>query len=373
MKKVKFDRAIPYNDLKDLPPSDSIFDTEVLLKWGITSRALAELNRNCLRIPEPNMLINTISLQEAQSSSAIENIFITDDELYKAISDTVRESNSTLATKEVLRYREAMWAGYLSIKENGKINLKTTIDVFQQIQRTKQGIRSAQSQIVIKRGQSEFKPGEIIYTPPRGEGIIEQKMMNLFTYLNDHKNYTHDPLLKMIIGHYQFEAIHPFVDGNGRTGRILNQLYLINEGLLSHPVLFLSKYILENKDEYYAKLAAVTMRGSWKPWIMYMLDAIHKTAIITNQRIDDILIQMDATYLHAKGKIKWYNLEIHLMIFSQPYIKPKRLGSLLKISSRTTLTKYMNQLVDAGILSPQYDSKEVFFINNDLIRILQSK
>lgn len=368
----KFDRNVPFNDLPDLPPSDDMFDKDILFKWGIASRALAELNRNIMRMPNPTMLVNTITLQEAQTSTAIENIFTTDDELYKAVSDTVREDASNLATKEVLRYREALWKGYHSIKENNQLDQKTIVKVFQQIKNTRQGIRPPQSQVVIKRGQSDIKPGEIIYTPPRGNGIVEKKLKNLTDFLNDHKKYPIDPLLKMILGHYQFEAIHPFTDGNGRTGRILNLIYLVQQELLSHPVLFLSKYILNNKDDYYAHLAGVTNRNSWKPWLNYMLTAVEVTSIETNQIIDEILNQMEATHSHAKQKLKWYNLELNQLLFSQPYIKPKVIGALLNVRSRTTLTKYMFELTQLGILSFHQDGKEVFYLNDDLIRILKS-
>ena len=367
----KFDRNIPYNDLPDLPPSDIIFDKDVLFKWGIASRALAELNRNIMRMPNPTMLVNTITLQEAQTSTAIENVFTSDDELFKAVSDTLREETTDNATKEVLRYREALWKGYNTIKSKNKLDEATIIKVFQQIKNTRQGIRPPQSQVVIKRGQSEFKPGQIIYTPPRGTEIVEKKIKNLIEFLNDHKKYPIDPLFKMIIGHYQLEAIHPFTDGNGRTGRILNLLYLVHQELLSHPVLFLSKYILNNKDDYYSNLAGVTNRNSWKPWLNYMLTAVEITAKETNQTIDEILNQMNATHLHAKNKLKWYSLELNQLLFSQPYIKPKKIGELLEVKSRTTLTKYMHELTDIGIVSPHQEGKEVFYINNDLIRILK--
>ena len=367
----KFDRNIPYNDLPDLPPSDIIFDIDILLKWGIASRALAELNRNIMRMPNPTMLVNTITLQEAQTSTAIENIFTTDDELYKAVSDTLREEATDNATKEVLRYREALWKGHNTIKSKNKLDEASIIKVFQQIKNTRQGIRPPQSQVVIKRGQSEVKPGEIIYTPPRGTGVIEKKFKNLIDFLNDHKKYPIDPLLKMVIGHYQLEAIHPFTDGNGRTGRIINLLYLVHQELLSHPVLFLSKYILNNKEDYYTNLAGVTTRNAWKPWLNYMLTAVEITAKETNQTIDEILDQMNATHLHAKKKLKWYSLELNQLLFSQPYIKPKKIGELLEVRSRTTLTKYMHELTGIGVLSPHQEGKEVFYINNDLVRILK--
>lgn len=369
LKSTTFDRNIPYNALPDLPPSEDIIDKEVLMKWGMASRALAELNKNILRIPNPLMLVNTITLQEAQSSTAIENIFTTDDELYKAISDTVKEESANAATKEVLKYREALWGGYNTLVKKKTFDKSIAIKIFQQIKSTKQGVRPPQSQVVIKRGQSEFKPGEIIYTPPRGTGIVEKKLNNLFDFLNTDNSF--DPLLKMIIAHYQFEAIHPFTDGNGRTGRILNLLYLVDQKLLSHPVLYLSKYIISHKNDYYHYLSGVTQRQAWKPWLIYMLNAIETTAHLTNQKIDDILLQMDATHKYVQPKLKWYSLDLNQALFSQPYIKQKVVAEKTKSRSRTTVTKYMQQLVKLGVLSASEEGREVFYVNNDLLRILQ--
>jgi Fic family protein len=369
---MAYDRSKPFNDLPPLPPNPEIEnDTDILKKLVSASRALATVNSSIMRLPNPLMLVNTIALQEAKASTAIENIFTTEDALYKAVSDTLQEDKANVATKEVLRYREALWAGYQLIKEDGHIDLESIIGIFRQIKNTSSGLRSPASLTVIQRGQSEFRPGEIIYTPPRGTGILEQLMDNLLSYLNDDKKYPTDPLLKMCFAHYQFEAIHPFPDGNGRTGRILNLLYLVHTGLLNQPVLYLSKYIIVNKDDYYYNLGIVTQRGSWKPWILYMLEAVEKTAQLTSRLIDSILAQMEATLAHAKGQIKWYNKEVNELIFSQPYIKPKLIGNQLNVTSRTTLTKYFNELVDAKILSPVKDGKELFYVNDDLIRILE--
>jgi Fic family protein len=170
-KKTRYDRNKPYNELPLLPPAANVLDTEVLMKWGYASRALAELNRNVLRLPNPLMLINTLALQEARSSTEIENIFTTEDDLYKAISETVKEEQAKGSVKEVLRYRESLWAGYSTIQKSGKVNEKAVIQVFKQIKNLSQGFRPAQSMVVIKRGNSELRPGETIYTPPRGMTI----------------------------------------------------------------------------------------------------------------------------------------------------------------------------------------------------------
>lgn len=369
---IKFDREKPHNDLPPLPPFVDIENNPKILKQLVSaSRALATVNGNLNRLPNPLMLINTLALQEAKTSTEIENIFTTEDELYKAISYTNKESKINPATKEVLKYREALWAGYAELKEHKSITTDLIVRIFNQIKETTSGYRPPQAQIVIKRGESEFRSGEIIYTPPRNEEVIESLMNNLVEYLNNDEKYSIDPLLKMCIAHYQFEAIHPFQDGNGRTGRILNLLYLFSKGLLSQPVLYLSKYIIVNKEDYYYKLGAVTQRNSWEAWVLFMLEATEKTSILTNNRIDDILCQMESTLDYAKTKIKWYNKELNEAIFSQPYIRPNIIGNIIEKSSRTTISKYLNELVKHRILTPKKDGKEVFYVNDDLIRILE--
>jgi len=368
----KFDRLKPYNELPLLPPNEDIENNPVILKHLVlASRALATVNGNLNRLPNPLMLINTLALQEAKTSTEIENIFTTDDELYKAISDTYKEPKINPATKEVLKYREALWSGFKELKENQRIETNLIMQIFNRIKETNSEYRPPQAQVVIKRGESEFRSGEIVYTPPRGEGLIEKLMDNLVEYMNNDEKYPTDPLLKMCIAHYQFEAIHPFQDGNGRTGRIINLLYLFSKGLLCQPVIYMSKFIILNKEDYYFKLGAVTQRNSWESWIVYMLEATEKTSMLTNARINEILSQMDSTLEYAKGKIKWYNKEINEAIFSQPYIKPNLIGEILGKTSRTTLTKYMNELVDYKILTPRKDGLEVFYINEDLLRILE--
>jgi len=371
MEEIRFDRTLPYNNLPLLPHALDIENNPVILKkLVVASRALTRVDGKISKLPNPFMLVNTISLQEARTSTEIENIFTTDDELYKAISETKNEENVNAATKEVLRYRESLWAGFNALKDKHAIDNEMIIRIFQRIKDTTAGFRAPQANVVIRKGQSEFRSGEIIYTPPRGEGIIENLMKNLTEYLNDDVKYPTDPLLKMCIAHYQFEAIHPFQDGNGRTGRILNLLYLVDKGLLTHPSLYLSKYIIINKDDYYYQLGAVTQRESWHTWVAYMLDAVEQTSNLTSRLIEDIMNQMDQTLDYARNKIKWYNKDINEAIFSQPYIKAKTIGKILEKTSRTTLTKYLNELVEHKILRPKRDGIEVYFINDDLLRIL---
>ncbi len=370
---AKFNRNEPYNELALLPPKDEIDNNPLVLKKLISaSRALASVNGNIMRLPNPYMLVNTIALQEAKTSTEIENIFTTEDELYKALSNTNQGKKADPATKEVLRYREALWAGYNSINKKDTIDVPCIIKIFQQIKNTSTGIRPPQALVVIKQSQSDFRSGEIVYTPPRGQAILDNLMKNFIEYLNDDVTYPADPLLKMCIGHYQFEAIHPFQDGNGRTGRILNLLYLIKKGLLSQPVLYLSKYIIVNKVDYYYRLGSVTQRAQWIDWILYLLDAVEKTSVITNNLINEILQQMETTLEYGKNKIKWYNKELNEALFSQPYIKPKSIGDILEKTSRTTLTKYMAELVNAKILTSRKEGTNIYYLNDDLIRILQN-
>ncbi len=369
---AKHDRNIPYNNLPHLPPASAFEDDpEILKKLVSASRALATVDSNVLRLPNPYMLVNTIALQEAKASTAIENIFTTEDELYKAISDSIHEAKANPATKEVLKYREALWEGNRQLETEKNITLNLITKIFQQIKSTQAGLRSPQAQIVIRQGQSEFRTGEIVYTPPRGEDVVEKLMDNLIEYLNDDVKYPADPLLKMCVAHYQFEAIHPFPDGNGRTGRILNLLYLVNKGLLSKPVLYLSKYIIANKDEYYFSLSAVTQRESWKEWVLYMLDAVEKTSLLTNRLINETVKQMEATLDHGRKHIKWYGKEVNEILFSQPYSRAKTVSDLVGKKSRTTISKYMDELTKAKILSLKKEGSEIYYVNDDLIRILE--
>ena len=369
--KWSFDRQKPFNQLPNLPPPDDIIDKEILVTWGLASRNLAALNKNLQSLPDPLLLIHTVSLREAKSSSEIENIFTSDDELYKAISDSVREENASGETKEVLRYREALWAGYNDIKQTGVITRDTLVKIFQQIKNTSQTIRSPHSRVVIRRGDSSFQTSEVIYTPPRGEGVVQAYLDNLIEYLNEENARNLDPLIRMAISHYQFEAIHPFSDGNGRTGRILCLLYLITKDLLSLPVLYLSKYIIENKQDYYFGLAGVSQRGDWKGWILYILKAVQYTSAYTNRLIDDIMEQTLSTLEFGKASLKWYSKDVNEMLFRQPYFKPSLINQALGRKSRTTLTKYMDELIGLGIISPLREGKEVYYLNNDLVRILE--
>src|SRR4030042_3441561 len=259
---IPYDRNQPYNQLPLLPPpDDKVVTVEILQAVNKANKALAELKGFAKKFPNQSMLVNTIALREAKASTEIENIFTTDDELYKALSgnDTVLKGN----TKEVLRYRQALWKGCNEISSNGKFSIDTLIRIYQEIKEVQDGIRPPQTETVIKRRGSGTLGGTVVYTPPRGDKVIREKLENLITYLNDDLIFSYDPLIKLAVSHYQFEAVHPFRDGNGRSGRILSILLMIQKKLLDVPILYLSAYIIQNKDDYYSFLNNVTTQKNW--------------------------------------------------------------------------------------------------------------
>ena len=256
-----FDPQKPYNQLPLLLPRKDL-ETKAILKKAIAAgRALAELKGIGSNIPNQTILINTIALQEAKSSSEIENIVTTNDALFKAFS--AQSSHVDSATKEVLRYREALWEGFNTLKKRPVITTNLLIQLVQTIKQNQAGIRNAPGTAV-----ANASTGEVLYTPPEGESIIRDKLKNLEDYI--HEEDATDPLVKLAVMHYQFEAIHPFFDGNGRTGRILCILFLIHRELLELPILYLSKAIIETKTDYYKLLRQVTVSDAWEPWVLYV-------------------------------------------------------------------------------------------------------
>jgi len=275
-------RKKPNNDLPLLPPDVNVETPEILKQSALASRYLGELNGLCATLTNPALLINTIALQESKNSSEIENIVTTQDELYQA---TMESENATTAAKEVLNYCAALYRGLEVMTERKNIlSVNAMIEIVQVIKQNKAGIRTTPG-TALKNAIT----GEIIYMPPEGKEVIEEKLANLERFINDDELSTLDPLLKMAIIHYQFEAIHPFTDGNGRTGRILNGLYLVQKGLLPQPILYLSSYIVKNKTLYYQLLRGVTEENNWHDWIMYNLTAIIETSQVTTEKIRQIL------------------------------------------------------------------------------------
>lgn len=368
--KINPDRNTPWNDLPLLPIKEELYRTiDIIEKLGNAKTALARLQGRSAVIPNQGLLINTISLQEAKLSSEIENIFTTDDELYKAFSDMNTESIG--ASKEVLRYRESLWSGYNYLIQNGQFDQQYFIKVFQEIKQTKDGIRPDFSNTTIKQGGTGSNAGQVIYTPPRGKKIIQEKLENLITFLNDDEQFKVDHLLKMAIAHYQFEAIHPFRDGNGRTGRIFNINYLTNKKLLDIPILFLSRYILDYKNDYYIGLQGVSQRGNWNDWFLFMMRAIEYTSNITFQKINDIVTTKDAILeFIKKDKRKFRNPEQLIeVLFTQPFTKVKHLVEA-GIYSENTARDYLNKLCEMSILEKKEMEGHHYYLNLELYRIL---
>ena len=364
-----YDRNIPYNQLPPLPPATALYqDKELVDKLTLASRRLAELKGLASTLPNQSIFVNTIALREAKASSAIENIFTTDDELYRSLSyqeDDYMEGPA----KEILHYREALWKGYQDIVSNKSMTLETIIDVYREIKRSHDGIRPYQAEVVIKKRGWGSLVAETVYTPPRGKGVVEKKMAELLDFLNDDEKYPIDPLLKMAMSHYQFEAIHPFRDGNGRTGRVLCLLYLKQKKLLDLPILYLSAYILQNKDEYYNRLNGITGTMLWKPWIMYMLEAVSQTAEYTTDKILRIKALMEKTReIMLENRLAVARMDIP-KLFEQPYIRPKNLLSD-KIKSINTAKKYLTELESLGMLSKDKVGKEFIWFNTELMGIL---
>ena len=299
----------PNNDLKILPPKIDIETVSVLKQLNKSSRALAELKAYSELIPNKEILISSLALQEAKASSEIENIVTTNDSLYKAIA--IDEKKIDPSTKEVLNYRTALWRGVELVKEKGFISTNLIIEIQETLENNSGGIRKIPG-TALKNALTD----EVIYTPPSGEELIRQLLSNLEEYYNIETDI--DPLIKLAISHYQFEAIHPFYDGNGRTGRILNILYLLKEGLLESPILYLSSYIIKNKGLYYKLLEEVTINEAWEKWVLYILKAIEITSRDTLELAKNIKSLMDITTQEVKNKLpKIYNKELIEVIFTE--------------------------------------------------------
>jgi Fic family protein len=363
-------RDIPWNNLPPLPIREELHQTiEILRALGDAKAALGKLQGRSVVIPNQGLLINTISLQEAKISSEIENIFTTDDELYKAFSDKNNESNG--ASKEVLRYRESLWSGYKYLQKAQKFDQNYFIRVFQEIKQTTDTIRPSFVPLTIKQGGTGPNAGQIIYTPPRDATVIQDRLKNLISFVNDDEQFKIDHILKMAIAHYQFEAIHPFRDGNGRTGRVFNINYLTNKGLLDVPILFLSRYILDHKNDYYSGLMGVTQRGDWKNWLLFMMRAVENTSNQTFNKINDIVSAKDSILEHVKKEDpKLRNPEDLIeALFTQPLTKVKHLTET-KIYSENTARVYLNKLCDMRVLEKKEMEGHHYYLNLELYRIL---
>ena len=332
-------------ELKKLPVEKDLETKEILKKLAAAHRALAELKGVATSIPNESILINTLGLQEAKDSSAIENIITTHDDLYKAELN-VKEIKS-LNAKEVHNYIEALKKGFSLIAERKLITNNIIVEIQSLLENNNAGFRK-----VPGTSLKNASTGEIIYTPPQDIAEINDLMSNLEIFINDNALSELDPLIKMAIIHFQFESIHPFYDGNGRTGRIINVLYLVLQDLLNLPILYLSKYIIANKADYYRLLQEVRDKEEWEEWILYMLDAVDQTAKDTIVLIKDIKEVMQIVKNDLRTNYKFYSQEILNHLFKQPYTKIEFLMQELGIS-RVTAAVYLNTLAEGGILVKQ--------------------
>ena len=352
-----FDRQKPFNALPPLPPAGVELETSAVLKRvNAANRPLAELKGAAAVLPNPRILVDAIALQEARYSSEIEHIVTTSDELYRAVAGELNPY-----AKEVVRYREALWHGCEALGSR-PLSTNLFVELMQIIKDTSAGIRSVPGTHVLGSN------GEIIYTPPEGETVIRDKLGNLERFLHEDDN--RDPLVKMAVAHYQFEAIHPFLDGNGRTGRINNILFLIEQGLLDVPVLYPSQYIIDHKGEYYDGLRAVTEKQLWEPWIMYMLSAVEESAAKTRKQISTIVSLMNETQERIRQKLpKIYSKDLVEVIFEHPYCKISFLERA-GIAKRQTAASYLRQLEGIGILRSEKHGRDIYFINTQLMTAL---
>lgn len=355
-----FNKAEPFNDLPPLPPFAEFETKEVLTKTIKASRALAELKGAIRNLPNPSLFLDTLHLQEAKASSEIEQIITTNDDLYKAVVSDKKFNNS--ATKEVINYKEAIWLGLKRLEQKPFISTNLCVEIVQCIKQNEAGIRTTPG-TTLTNGK-----GEIIYTPPSGEKVIREKMANLESFINENNHI--DPLIKLAISHYQFEAIHPFSDGNGRTGRILLLLQLKLEKLLDIPALFLSEYIIENKDKYYQGLRAVTEENDWSEFILYMLDMVEKTAVKGLNRLESIIKLMDKTGEEIKGLLpKVYSKDLLEVIFKLPYTKRQNLIDI-GLGTPKTVGNYLIALEGKGFLKSVKVGKEKLYLNLALMNLL---
>ncbi|MGZ9711948.1 protein adenylyltransferase Fic [Glaciimonas sp. GNP009] len=350
----------PYNALPQLPPITDL-ETKLVLKRCIAARvALAELKQAAELIPNQTMLVNIIPLLESKDSSAIEGIVTTTDLIFKHAQGS--DAHVDGATKEALRYRTALRAGFASIQER-PLCTATAIQICRTLKGADMDIRRVPGTQL-----ANDQTGEVIYTPPVGADNLRNLLSNWEKFL--HNEVDIDPLIRMAVGHYQFEAIHPFGDGNGRTGRVLNILYLIHEELLTLPILYLSRYITANKADYYRLLLGVTKDGAWEPWIMYMLQAVEETSKWTTAKISAIRDLADVTVDYVKKQIpRTYSRELVDVIFEQPYCRIVNLVDK-NIAKRQAASRYLKELVMIGVLREVEVGKEKIFIHPKLMKLV---
>ncbi len=349
-----------YNDLPRLPPAVEL-ETRPVLKACIDARAaLSALQQSCRLIPNPAVLINSIPLLEAQASSEIENIVTTTDALFRYAQ--ANENDADPATKEALRYRTALYQGFRQL-EKRPLSTSLAVDICRTFKGPDYGIRKLPGTAL-----RNAATGEVVYTPPEGEALIRDLLANWERFIHEHAEV--DPLVRMAAAHYQFEAIHPFPDGNGRTGRILNLLQLIEQGLLDIPVLYLSRHIIRHKADYYRLLNAVTRESAWEPWLLFMLTAVADTARWTTDKIAAVRELQQHTQQYLRERLPAiYSHELVELIFVQPYCRIQNIVDA-GLGHRQTASGHLKQLVEAGVLQERKVGREKLFIHPRFVHLL---
>ena len=356
-----FNPSLPFNDLP--PPLEQIETTEILKRCINARVSLAELKQAAELIPNSAVLVNALPLLEARASSEIENIVTTTDKLFEFAD--IAEDKADAATKEALRYRTALYEGTKMVRR-GMLTTDMAIQICSTIKGIELDIR-AESGTTLKSRMT----GEVIYTPPEGQQLLIDKLDNWADFM--HSGTHIDPLVRMAIQHYQFEAIHPFADGNGRTGRILNILFLVEHGLLDSPILYLSRYIIQNKAAYYRLLKNVTLEQDWAAWILFILDGVEETCTWTTDKIKSIRELMEHTGQFVQKSLpKTYTWELVEVLFKQPYC---RIGNLVDagIAKRQTASVYLKQLCEIGVLREIKSGRENIFVHPKYIELLNGE
>ncbi|MBS1784027.1 MAG: Fic family protein [Acidobacteria bacterium] len=363
MSPVAWRANAPFNGLPLLPPTGNLESTAILKRCITARAALAELKQAAELIPNQGMLINALPLLEARSSSEIENIVTTTDKLFRFQQ---LDERADPATKEALRYSQALLEGFHALKAR-PLNTTTAEQVCSQIKGVRMRVRTVPGTAL-----ENDRTHEVIYTPPVGEALLRDLLANWERFLHGALPGTEtlDPLIRMAVAHYQFEAIHPFTDGNGRTGRVLNSLFLIQEGLLTLPILYLSRYIIAHRVDYYRLLLEVTREGAWEPWITFILEGLEETAVWTREKIGAIRALAAATKGHMRSRLpKVYSHELLDLIFERPYCRIQNVVEA-GIAERQAASRYLKQLVGIGVLEEMTLGREKLFLHPKLLNLL---
>jgi Fic family protein len=362
---MPFDPSRPYNDLPALPPAVDL-ESRAVLKACISARAaVAELKAAGRLIPNQGVLVNTIPLLEARASSEIENIVTTTDQMF--LFDGASEAEADPATKEALRYRTALWDGFQALKSR-PLSTNTAIQICRALKGVEMDVRRTPGTTL-----RNDRTNEVVYTPPEGEALLRGKLANWEQWMHAALpgSAQVDPLVRMVVGHYQFEAIHPFTDGNGRTGRIINLLCLVEQELLDIPVLYLSRHILRHRADYYRGLQAVTVSGAWEAWLLYMLEGVSETARWTMDKIQAVRALLEETTERMRrDAAQIYSRELAELVFARPYCRIAHVVDA-GLAKRQTASLYLKQLADIGILQEHKVGREKIFLNPDFIDLLK--